>query len=131
MTSVATDWLGTPYRLGGTLPTGIDCSGFLLRCLEAAWGIRLPRHSTDQIPDDIVSRHDRIRPGDAVILREPAGWTHVGLVGPRTRAGTTVFHAATTQGRVVVEPLDGLVADHDDVGVVRLEELIEYHGQSA
>lgn len=41
-------YLGTPYRLGGTTRSGIDCSAFVLSVYEQATGVELPRVAASQ-----------------------------------------------------------------------------------
>ena len=42
------DWYGTPYRLGGTTKSGIDCSAFSQFLFAAVYGFSIPRTAKEQ-----------------------------------------------------------------------------------
>lgn len=42
------EWHGTPYRLGGTQKSGIDCSAFVQRAFVEAYQLALPRTTKQQ-----------------------------------------------------------------------------------
>lgn len=95
--AIATEYLGVPYRLGGTDEVAIDCSGLVQRVLRRSHGIVVPRHSTDQRAID-----PRRGPPPAGVGHLAFVWTsgealcHVGLVGE-----ATVIHASRSRARVV------------------------------
>jgi cell wall-associated NlpC family hydrolase len=127
LSTVAATWLGAPYRLGGTLPSGIDCSGLLMRCFAATWEVRLPRHSTDQVPSDLLT-DGGASVDDVVLVRDHGGRAHVGLVAARTGEGPLVVHASASRGRVVAEPLARLAAAGYEIGIVSASVLVDVHG---
>jgi cell wall-associated NlpC family hydrolase len=110
--AVGQDWaaaarafLGVPYRFGGTMGDGVDCSGLVQRLHRQVRGAVLPRHSRDQLVSRGRSRPQRS--GDIVSLAAHAdGAHHVGLALWTPRAGWSVVHASTTRGRVVEEALE-------------------------
>jgi cell wall-associated NlpC family hydrolase len=109
LASALSQFLGAPYRLGGTLPNGVDCSGLLQRVYRASQRILLPRHSTDQL--DMTSRHRESDPasdvratGDLIFTwTDREGPCHVGalVVGE----DPVVFHASLSRRSVVRDPL--------------------------
>lgn len=88
------EWVGTPYRLGGSSKSGIDCSAFVMIGFESRFGITLPRTTAEQrTMGESVSRSE-LRPGDLVFFK--TGWStrHVGIY-----IGNHQFlHASTSQG---------------------------------
>ncbi|WP_196368951.1 NlpC/P60 family protein, partial [Vibrio harveyi] len=42
------EWEGTPYRLGGTKKSGIDCSAFVQKAFVEAYKMSLPRTTRQQ-----------------------------------------------------------------------------------
>ena len=42
------NWMGTPYKWGGTDKRGIDCSAFIQKLLDTAYNITIPRTSIEQ-----------------------------------------------------------------------------------
>ena len=68
--------LGTPYRYGGTSPSGVDCSG-LVQMVYGAVGIPVPR-TADQQFARLPSR-ETIRPGDLLFFGSGSTATHVGI----------------------------------------------------
>lgn len=96
----AARWIGTPYRFGGTEPSGVDCSGFVMTVFNKAAGRSLPRNSSAQQawcePVDRAS----LRPGDLVFFATGTDRdrvTHVGLyIG-----NDEIIHASTSRGVVI------------------------------
>lgn len=62
----AKQFIGTPYKWGGTGPLGFDCSGFT-QFLYRELGIDLPRISAQQSSSGKRVGIDQLRPGDLVL----------------------------------------------------------------
>jgi cell wall-associated NlpC family hydrolase len=92
---------GTPYRNGGTDPSGFDCSGFT-QYVFAQYGVNLPREVREQYrvgtpvnPEDLVA-------GDVVFFATTdPGPSHVAIV----IGGDQFVHAPSSTGVVRVEHL--------------------------
>jgi cell wall-associated NlpC family hydrolase len=94
---------GTPYRNGGSDPTGFDCSGFV-QWVYAQHGTRLPREVRDQYRAGEEIDADEVQPGDLVFFETVAkGASHVGIA---IGAGEFV-HAPSSRGVVRVENYTG------------------------
>jgi cell wall-associated NlpC family hydrolase len=94
---------GTPYRNGGSDPSGFDCSGFV-QWVFAQQGLALPREVKDQyrVGDDIDS--DDVRPGDLVFFETVSpGASHVGIA----LGGGEFVHAPSSRGVVRIERYTG------------------------
>ena len=90
---------GTPYRNGGSDPSGFDCSGFV-QWVFAQNGMKLPREVKDQwkLGDDID--RDDIKPGDLVFFETVSrGPSHVGIA----LGGDQFVHAPSSTGVVRIE----------------------------
>ncbi|WP_277453511.1 NlpC/P60 family protein [Janibacter sp. DB-40] len=70
----AASLVGTPYRYGGTTPSGFDCSGFT-QYVFAKHGISLPRTAEQQ--RQAATRVSSPQPGDLVFFGAPA--YHMGI----------------------------------------------------
>ena len=91
----AEDYLGTPYRNGGTSSNGLDCSG-LTYTVYRSFGIQLPRASRDQARvGDPVPRAELVV-GDLVFFGSGSNVSHVGIY-----AGDGEFIHASTRARSV------------------------------
>ena len=88
----ASNFLGTPYKWGGTSPsTGFDCSGFT-QYVYAHFGISLGRTTYDQINDGYGVSKDELQTGDLVFFGKGGDPTHMGIyVG-----NNTYIHAPRT-----------------------------------
>lgn len=62
-------WRGTPYKLGGTSRSGIDCSAFSRVLYQDVYSVALPRTAEEQ--ERLGRRVDRkdLQPGDLVFFR--------------------------------------------------------------
>ena len=78
------NWLGTPYKWGGTDRRGIDCSAFVQRILDTAYAIKISRTSDQQFLEDAVNRFastKSLAEGDLVFFQTTGKKivTHVGM----------------------------------------------------
>ncbi|WP_322528143.1 C40 family peptidase [Salinicola sp. LHM] len=97
--SAAKEALGTPYRWGGTTPSGYDCSG-LVQMAYGKIGISLPRTSNEQF--HALDEIDVARPGDLLFFGSGNRATHVGIyMGDRQ-----MIHAPGSGRTVSVSSLD-------------------------
>jgi len=97
--SLALSLRGTPYRNGGSDPSGFDCSGFV-QWVFAQQGLTLPREVRQQyrVGDDIDD--DDVKPGDLVFFETVSrGASHVGIA----LGGGEFVHAPSSNGVVRVE----------------------------
>jgi cell wall-associated NlpC family hydrolase len=93
--------LGAPYREGGSLPDGFDCSG-LVNYVFARHGIAVPRDVRRQASAGIEVARGEILPGDLVFFATTgSGPTHVGIAVD----GGRFIHAPKSGGVVRVESM--------------------------
>lgn len=101
-------YLGTPYRLGGTTRSGIDCSAFVLSVYEEATGVELPRVAASQAHEGQPIAKENLQKGDLIFFAHSGRGriSHVGIVEEVTSTGEIKFiHASTSRG-VMVSSLD-------------------------
>ncbi|HQP31347.1 MAG TPA: C40 family peptidase [Deltaproteobacteria bacterium] len=101
----ANNYLGTPYRYGGTTPEGFDCSGFV-RHVFGENGINLKRTSYEQFRQGKAIPLSAMRPGDLIffgrVKREHCRIEHVGLyIGE----GRYIHAASSRSGQVTVSQI--------------------------
>jgi cell wall-associated NlpC family hydrolase len=104
LVSVARAQIGTRYVLGGTTPSGFDCSG-LVRYVMAALKVELPRTAAQQAQTGLEIDRDRtnLRPGDLLTFGKK-GKTDVSHIGIYVGNGRYI-HASSVAGRVIESDL--------------------------
>ena len=94
---------GTPYRNGGSDPTGFDCSGFV-QWVYNQHGVRMPREVRDQYREGKKIDRDEVQPGDLLFFETVSrGASHVGVA----IGGNRFVHAPSSTGVVRVESYTG------------------------
>ena len=90
-------WQGTPYRLGGFNLDGVDCSAFVMNVYKDAFGIQIPRVTSDQMTFGERVNPRRLRIGDLVFFQTGRRTLHVGIL---LRDGR-FMHASTSSGVMI------------------------------
>ncbi len=91
----AQNYVGSPYRNGGTTPRGIDCSG-LTFSVYRSFGIALPRTSHEQSQVGVHVPRGGLAAGDLIFFGSGSNISHVGIY-----AGDGEFIHASTRSRSV------------------------------
>jgi len=87
-------WVGTPYVLGGTTRSGIDCSALIQNIYVEAFSLELPRTTEEQVLEGDRVDESNLKAGDLVFFRPPGPYNHVGVY-----VGEGYFlHASSSQG---------------------------------
>ena len=108
---LARDYLGVPYRWGGSSPSGFDCSG-LVYFVYGRLGVSLPRVTYSQWNAGRHVLRSELAPGDLVFFY---GQSHVGIyIG-----GGRFIHAPHTGTSVRIDSLSGWYSSEYD-GAVRV-----------
>ena len=101
----ASQWMGVPYRGGGTTKQGVDCSGLTSSIYKKVYRKNLERNSDDQRRKDCKKvKKGKLREGDLVFFhngRKKKRATHVGIYLKDRK----FIHSSTRQG-VIVSTLD-------------------------
>lgn len=99
------NWMGVPYRGGGTTKRGVDCSGLTSAIYKKVYRKNLERNSEDQRKKDCRKvKKSKLREGDLVFFhngRKKKRATHVGIYLKDKK----FIHASTSQG-VIISHLD-------------------------
>jgi len=108
---LARDYLGVPYRWGGSSPSGFDCSG-LVYFVYGRLGVSLPRVTYSQWNAGRHVLRSQLAPGDLVFFY---GHSHVGIyIG-----GGRFIHSPHTGTSVQIASLSGWYSSAYD-GAVRV-----------
>ncbi|WP_318526636.1 NlpC/P60 family protein [Vibrio natriegens] len=95
------EWHGTPYRLGGTQKSGIDCSAFVQKAFVEAYQLALPRTTRQQSKQGVELGWNEAKQGDLVFFKTRRTTYHVGIY-----LGNKQFmHASTSKG-VIISRID-------------------------
>ena len=101
----SSQWLGVPYRGGGTTKRGVDCSGLTSAIYKKVYRKELERNSDDQRKKDCRKvKKGKLKEGDLVFFhngRKKKRATHVGIYLKDRK----FIHASTSQG-VIISTLD-------------------------
>ncbi len=113
------EWLGTPYRFGGTTSAGIDCSGFIRRLFADVAGVMLPRTAAAQYMLGEPIPREQLQFGDLLFFhtRRHAYVSHVGIY-----LGDNLFAHASSRGGVTISSLQSTYYSKRFIGARRLTE---------
>ena len=99
----AEDFLGTPYKFGGTTKSGLDCSGLVITVYDEN-NVKLPRRSSEQALEGKKIEISEAKPGDLLFFSTSGNGkvSHVGIVKEIKTKGEIIFiHASTTKGVII------------------------------
>jgi len=95
------DWIGTPYRFGGSSKRGIDCSAFTKQLYSEVFNMDIERSSRDIFSMVSPVRKDDLKEGDLVFFKiHSRRISHVGIY-----LGNNRFAHASSRG-VAISSLD-------------------------
>ena len=101
----SSNWLGVPYRGGGTSKRGVDCSGLTTAIYKKVYRQTLERTADDQRKKDCQKvKKGNLKEGDLVFFhngRKKKTASHVGIYLKDRK----FIHASTRQG-VIISRLD-------------------------
>lgn len=97
----ASNFMGTPYKWGGTTPAGFDCSGFT-QYVYRHFGVYLGRTTYDQIKNGRAVSREELQPGDLVFYGRGGSPTHMGIY-----VGNGMYiHSPRTGDVIKISPYD-------------------------
>ncbi|HPF21351.1 MAG TPA: LysM peptidoglycan-binding domain-containing protein [Syntrophomonas sp.] len=113
----AAQYLGTPYKYGGSGPGGFDCSGFT-SFLYARAGYSLPRTAAGQYSVGAAVAQSELQPGDLLFFAGGGkGIDHVGIYAGN---GQMIHSSSPRSGGVIYTPLSSSYYAKSYVGARRV-----------
>lgn len=95
------DWIGTPYRFGGSSRKGIDCSAFTKELYSEVFNLDIKRNSRDIFSMVSPVSKDELKEGDLVFFKiHSRRISHIGIY-----LGNNRFAHASSRG-VAISSLD-------------------------
>lgn len=112
---VAEEYIGTPYRSGGTTTHGVDCSGLAFAVYRRV-GVKLPRTSEAMARVGNHIDRDELRAGDLVFFGSGSNVNHVGIYADDGE----FIHASTRARSVRFDRLDNKYFQNRYIGARRV-----------
>ncbi len=113
----AAQYLGTPYKYGGSGPGGFDCSGFT-SYLFARAGYSLPRTAAGQYSVGTAVSQSELQPGDLVFFA--GGGNGIDHVGIYSGNGQMIHSSSPRSGGVIYTSLSSSYYANSYVGAKRV-----------
>jgi hypothetical protein len=102
LATYASNYMGVPYKWGGTTADGFDCSGFTQHVLKSA-GYSIPRTAGDQYQKSTKIELENVQCGDLVFFKNDSKISHVGMILSRKGDQIKMIHASSSKGISIVE----------------------------
>jgi hypothetical protein len=111
------EWLGTPYRFGGTTSRAIDCSGFTQKIFLTSASILIPRVAREQVNIGRKIPRNQLEFGDMVFFHTYSRKfaSHVGIY-----LGDNLFAHASSRFGVTVSSLESSYYKKNFIGGRRI-----------
>jgi len=90
-------WHGTPYKYGGSTRKGIDCSSLMQIIYRDAFGLKIPRTTTNQAKIGYRVDKRSSREGDLVFFKTGYRTKHSGVIIKKDK----FIHSSTKHGVIV------------------------------
>lgn len=113
----AAQYLGTPYKYGGSSPSGFDCSGFT-QYIFSQFQVYLSRTAASQYGHGIIVNKGDLVPGDLVFFNcSGSGISHVGIYSGN---GNFIHSSSPSSGGVIYSSLTNGYYANTYVGAKRV-----------
>jgi len=116
---IAMDYIGVPYKFGGSSLSGIDCSAFV-QMVYRYFSIDLPRTAREQFKAGVKVSKRELRIGDLIFFKTYAQYpSHVGIYIGEGK----MIHASSRDKKVTVTSIDEPYYARRYIGAVRIPEI--------